>query len=320
MTPQPPCRLFVILARSAPVGVIFRRGPSKLVQIIRWNTETDEFTPGQWFRGRIYQKRCDLSPSGSLLIYFAVKHKEPLYSWTAVSKPPYLSALVLWPKGDSWDGGGLFEAENRIWLNHPSGEAKIQKGSIPPEFLVCYKEDCYSGEDEPIYSKRLERDGWHKTQHLEVEETTEKIDRQWLEPIRTYLENLDWDDETREYTEKLLSDLSDRDRITTTGYVTHKPEIRQQKGKGLTLEAQVSLEGFDRIERYSVTREKSEKIVLDGSEWAEFDQSGRLVFAKDGKLLEGKINKQGILEESELAEFNDARFEPITSPDWARQW
>jgi hypothetical protein len=30
------------------------------------------------------------------------------YAWTAVSKPPWLTALGLCPKGNCWDGGGLF--------------------------------------------------------------------------------------------------------------------------------------------------------------------------------------------------------------------
>lgn len=64
--PIPPCRLHVLLARRAPVAVIFRRGPTKWVQIIRWDTEKDIFEAGQWFHGRIYEGRSDLSPSGKL--------------------------------------------------------------------------------------------------------------------------------------------------------------------------------------------------------------------------------------------------------------
>ena len=90
-------RLFVILARAAPVGVIFRRGPSKQVQLIKWDTSKDHFEYGQWFKGRIYERACDLSPNGDKLIYLAAKWgKKPIETWTAISKPPYLTALVLW--------------------------------------------------------------------------------------------------------------------------------------------------------------------------------------------------------------------------------
>ena len=116
-----PCRLFGILARESPVAVVFRRGPSKYCELIHWNTETDELSRGQWFHGRIYERRCDLSPDGRLLIYFAMNgawESETKGAWTAISKPPYFTALALWPKGDCWNGGGLFIDQQTIWLNH----------------------------------------------------------------------------------------------------------------------------------------------------------------------------------------------------------
>src|SRR6516162_6940589 len=100
--------LFVILARNAPCGVIFRRGPSKQVLVIKWSLRNDTFEGGQWLKGRIYERRCDLSPSGEKLIYFAGNYRSkngPL-TWTAVSRTPYLTALAMWPKGDAWGGGG----------------------------------------------------------------------------------------------------------------------------------------------------------------------------------------------------------------------
>jgi hypothetical protein len=40
-------RLFVILARDAPAAVVFRRGPSKQVLLIKWDTARDRFEYGQ---------------------------------------------------------------------------------------------------------------------------------------------------------------------------------------------------------------------------------------------------------------------------------
>lgn len=84
--PEPSVRLYVIQARESSSAVVFRRGPSKHVQLVKWNTDTDEFEEGQWFKGRIYERRCDLSPNGRFLVYFAANYKEPFLSWTAVSK------------------------------------------------------------------------------------------------------------------------------------------------------------------------------------------------------------------------------------------
>src|SRR5436309_2920689 len=117
-----PARLFVLIAREAPVAVVFRRGPSKQVLMLTWDLRTDRLTEGQWFKGRVYERRCDLSPSGEHLIYFAGKHTGPLGTWTAVSKPPNFTAELLWPKGDAWGGGGRMPTDRRVLLNHPQGQ------------------------------------------------------------------------------------------------------------------------------------------------------------------------------------------------------
>jgi hypothetical protein len=67
-----PARLHVFLARKAKVGLVIRRGPSKSVCTVLWNRERDKFELGQWLRGRIYERRSDLSPDGKYFIYFAM--------------------------------------------------------------------------------------------------------------------------------------------------------------------------------------------------------------------------------------------------------
>ncbi|HEY7234607.1 MAG TPA: hypothetical protein VH539_10685 [Gemmatimonadaceae bacterium] len=93
MRATPPPRLDILQASKAAVAVLFRRGPSKYVEVIRWDMRRDEFERGHWFKGRIYVARSDLSPDGELLVYFALK-KNPetirsdyTYAWTAVSRP-----------------------------------------------------------------------------------------------------------------------------------------------------------------------------------------------------------------------------------------
>ena len=75
-SPAAPCRLFALLAHSANVGVLLRRGPTRWVRMIRWDVSNDKFELGQWLNGKIYEDRCDLSPDGKLLAYIAAKpHK-----------------------------------------------------------------------------------------------------------------------------------------------------------------------------------------------------------------------------------------------------
>jgi hypothetical protein len=198
VTEQPNARIHVVFARKAPMGVIFRRGSSKWTHIVKWNTENDTFEHGQWFHGQMYPRRSDLSPNGELLVYFCAKwgrHRveeaeemlgkrnaglstyelrlllkrkpkaraEYTYAWTAVSRPPYLTALALWPKGDCWHGGGLFKSNRLLWLNHKPLVAIPHQDHLPVGLRVeANPKAC--GEDDPIYSMRLEREGWKKLQ------------------------------------------------------------------------------------------------------------------------------------------------------------
>lgn len=110
-------RLHVILARNERTGIIIRRGPSKSVCTILWDRKTDKFKLGQWLRGRIYERRSDLSPDGKHFIYFAMNGKwesETKGAWTAISKTPYLKAISLFAKGDCWNGGGLFMTDKNF--------------------------------------------------------------------------------------------------------------------------------------------------------------------------------------------------------------
>jgi hypothetical protein len=141
--PKFPARVHPILARKASTAVIIRRGPSKTVCTMLWDRRNDTFKLGQWLRGRIYERRSDLSPDGKHFIYFAMNGKwsGPVKgSWTAISRTPYLKALALWPWGDCWNVGGL-------------RKQLVQEPGYPFE-------ENYGGECPGVYYLRLQRDGW----------------------------------------------------------------------------------------------------------------------------------------------------------------
>ena len=161
--PVPPPRLHLLVAREAPCILIIRRGPSRVFHLIAWNTETDEMEPGSWFRGRLYVHRCDLSFDGRWFVYFAFGPTRELYSWVAISQPPWLRAEVLWPKEDCWRGGGVFTGRNRLWLNL-APDARPRAGDKSPKELGLRLEQSLAeaGEDEGPFFRRLERDGWQR--------------------------------------------------------------------------------------------------------------------------------------------------------------
>jgi hypothetical protein len=161
-----PPRLHAILARDAPFGVVFRRGPSKQVAVYGWTTKDDIFELGQWLKGRIYERRADLSPDGKHMIYFAMDGKwqgEMGGSWTAISRAPYLTALHLYGWGDCWNGGGLFTSNTRYWVNGAglstlpvkSVPCDLSRQDTPPERVTPMR-----GEDPTVYFPKLQRDGW----------------------------------------------------------------------------------------------------------------------------------------------------------------
>lgn len=131
MPPSPP-RLFVIMAKSAHVAVIVKRGPARWAQLVLWDTHRDVFTAGAWIRGRIYAEKCDLSPDGQLFVYAAFQGQRlgTSYSdsYTAVSRPPWLHALALWPMHTTYGGGGRFSDNRRLTVRgvgpaHPAAAA-----------------------------------------------------------------------------------------------------------------------------------------------------------------------------------------------------
>jgi hypothetical protein len=111
---RPPPRLFGIPARDAPVVAVLRRGPSAWAQVGRWDVgSTPSYQPGSWLRGTLYPQRCDLSPDGRYLSYFTLRpHADwaPGPTYLAVSRLPWLTALVAWGTGGTWTRGLQFVA------------------------------------------------------------------------------------------------------------------------------------------------------------------------------------------------------------------
>jgi hypothetical protein len=291
--PNSSARIYVVLAREAPVAVVFRRGPSRQVQLIEWNTANDTFEPGQWFKGRIYERRCDLSPSGKHLIYFAANHKPPYGTWTAVSRPPFLTALALWPKGDAWGGGGLFEKENVVLLNHPAYQMQLAEGfSLPRKVRV--KQCGFAsggGEDSPVFDIRLRRDGWRRMEESKLTRHGSKAKLSW-----TYDPPLKW--------------------AKTNPVKSHELQmlihgVHQRDG------------AWYLVEHILIDKTSGASFSLGPTDWADWDRNGDLLFAKDGELfrLSCARGKLGTINESKLLiDLNGQKFSNVPASAEAIKW
>jgi hypothetical protein len=292
---QPATRLYFIVARRAPLAVVFRRGPTRQVEVLNWNLATDDITPGQWLKGRIYERRSDLSPDGGLLIYFAAKYETGLRTWTAVSKPPYLTALALWPKGDAWGGGGLFDTRRRIRLNHKADEMKLA-----PDFrlgssmeVVPIADWAGHGEDNPIHDVRLERDGWRWSGEESRSREHAEGERQWI---------------------------------------TFEPPIRYRKSLGRPadgLELEMSVEAIKErqgawyVTTYRLAHEDNVLLDLGRLDWADVDPRGELLMAGGGRLSRLAPDRRGDWHPNgirTIVDLSDHRFESRLAPAWAQRW
>ncbi len=164
MAKRYPARLHVLSASQSRTAVVLRRGPSNAVCSVLWDRDRDQFSLGQWLRGRIYERRADISPDGRHMIYFARNGRwgrpPTRGSWTAISRVPWLKAVVLYGKGDCWQGGGLFTSNTRYWLNGACMHFPLQESPSLTQDSKYTPSGCYGGECTGVYYVRLQRDGW----------------------------------------------------------------------------------------------------------------------------------------------------------------
>lgn len=275
MTHKFPARIHPILARDRDVGLIFRRGPSKEVCTILWDRRNDTFKVGQWLKGRIYERRSDLSPDGKYLIYFAMNGKwgsETGGSWTAVSRVPYLKAISLFGKGDCWHGGGLFTGNREFWLNGGQGHSAMTRSTEVHRDIVFQPDTYYGGECTGVYYVRLQRDGW----------------------------------KLRGRHGPMLDSWTIFEKALPKGWVVRKTaheQVGAPPGKGCYWD-----------EHELENPQSGARFQFEDWEWADLDGE-RIVYAANGKLFGVSVKSQTALGvPMELYDFNDMEFAKLTAP------
>ncbi len=109
--------------------------------MLRWDLRTDELVAGQWLVGRLYESACGLSPDGELLVYYARKGR---LKFTAVSRPPYFTALAYWEDGWPPTAGGFFDGNRRLVIGQRY-DSSYRAGDIPADFEVTSAWDHFFG-------------------------------------------------------------------------------------------------------------------------------------------------------------------------------
>jgi hypothetical protein len=243
-----PCRLFVYLAREAPLAVVLRRGPSDWARLSLWRTDVDSFEHGQWIKGRVYERRCDVSAAGSLFVAFIRQSgarpgaEARADSWLAISRPPFFTALALWFVGGTYHTGGFFPDRASVWTGFT--DAAPDLGALPrwisarPPRDIPYIDSTPEWTDRTVHFNRLLRDGWQKLE----------------------------------------------DTVSTSLWQHECP------GRPLSLMMEQSFGSFQtyggpyRVEFSLVDHGDGGETRLGVATWADWDQQGRLVLARDGAL------------------------------------
>jgi hypothetical protein len=283
------------------VGVILRRGPAAWAHLTLWHTKDDIFEYGQWVKARIYEDRCDLAPDGSLFVYFA--HRGTAYkyggfaAWTGISRPPYFTALTLWPQASTYFGGGIFEDARTVLLNGQGGEGTRQASDYRPHTLHVRGTRGQFVEGWS-YMQRLERDGW------EVERESPPPATRWWSIARP----------PSVWRRRHPS----RGQSLVMSYPGGTPNRGMGQIVGYTPDLPPGFGGY--AVRFWVETCDGISVPLDGAAWADWDNSGRLVLARNGRLYAGWPERNGIGRLRELADFTSLKPDPQPSPEWARSW
>ena len=276
-----PCRLFVYLAKDAPLAAVLRRGPSDWARLSLWHTDTDVFEHGQWLKGRVYERRCDISADGSLFVAFVRQSggreagPPAKDTWVAVSRMPYFTALALWFAGGTYHTGAFFPDAASLWLGYleetaPDVGSEPDWLSITPPRDIAYINRSPEWTDRTVHFNRLLRDGW---------QVMEKQDGASL-----------WE-KRHSILQSSLIMLHQFESFTTYGGpYTVEYILREDSGLG-------------------------HPIGL--ATWADWDQQGRLVVAREGRLWRWDAAAGSL---QEIADFNPQTPDPQPAPHWARVW
>lgn len=229
---------------------MLRRGPSDWVRLSQWNIADDTFAHGQWMHARVYERRSDLSPDGTLFVAFVRgTPDEPLPNhdtWVAISRPPWFTALALWFVGGTYSIGGNFPASGQLWLGFEPNPP--DQGVLPPWLKAETNREGYIDRtsdwpDRTVWNSRMLRDGWRRVPEVEPETWQRRHPDQPLTLKMILRSTLDFD----------------------------------------------AFGGRYQLD-YELHNESENVSPIGRATWADWDQRDRLIVAREGKLFNWNLN------------------------------
>ncbi len=331
-----PARIHAILPRKGNCGVVFRRGPSRKVAVIGWELDRDRFTVGQWFKGRIYEYRCNLSLDGTYLIYFAAKYGRvnPVdlrvyqlvkaeigeFDWSKYSERNYESYRKL-----------EFETEAKIRKKYASELEKIRRGRD-------YSDRSWTAISRTPYLKALDLwfngSGWNgggwfaDNSHVWINQPPSGAGKHEHHIVSRKFKELAEPPDPRLVTENggecpgIYFPRLERDGWKWLGENRNYAEFSKKMPYELTLVKRFycccGLTKERGVGVYYETHDvyRGDERLIDGAKWrwADYDsRHRRIVFARNGAIFAiylKNINAEPIM----LCDFNDMEYAEISAP------
>lgn len=307
-----PARIYGILAPKAKRVVLFRRGPSQHTLQLLWDLETDKVTPGQWIKGKVFVERSDVSPDGRYLIAAISNyresrhHAEDLNFWTAISRPPYFTAIAMWGSAGCYLGGGMWESNRKVRLNNDPHAWEETLAVQHPVEADLFNEEVV----EPfkmaknlvnIEQTLLEKRGWIRSDLFDptIKEKIKELEVSYDEVIAAYGLN-----------------FADIEKAAARWLVS--PTYRKIFKLG---EGQLAVKGKRRHWQFFDQEGSFVKEWITPSDqpfWLEVDHNGWPIFSDKGCLYRWTNFPNG--EPTLVADLNHYTFEPVAPPAWATKW
>jgi hypothetical protein len=301
----PAARVEAIIARNAHMAVIFRRGPTRSVRMLKWNLRDDRITGGQWIEARVHVDRSDISPSGNLVACFVASYRKKPGTWTAISRPPWFTALAVWPKGDTWGGGGLFASDDHFLLAH---DTRIQYGvdefKLLPDFATPrrFRLQAFASHSPvpacDVEQARMVLSGWRLVQRRVVGS------RAMRDP------DMDYPFEQPEILARALDDPKHPRFVLRRMHLGFGPVVRQG--------------GFTILRAEIHDMKSGAQHDLGPIDWVDADPKGDVLWSRHGRLFRlAGPTRHGMKIDAEpklVADLNGMTFEAIEAPKSALKW
>ena len=322
-------RIHAILPRKGNKAVVFRRGPASCVAVIGWDLATDTFKVGQWLRGRIYPFRCDLSPDGEYLLYFAARYS------TVNPVEKFVNDKVIERIGEPFYGS--IRSYEKYFQQQEKEEEAIRKEfarEIQKIRNGCnYTDRSWTVISRAPYLKALDLwfngSGWNGGGKFIDDKTV------WInKPLPHRGEHLhhiqsrrfkevaappvpEWETENGGECPGIYLFRLERDGWQDKGYKQGIAFYEKKLANDLILRKEFGWRNVAcTYQENHILMDAQRNTLLDGKawEWADFDtRRKRIVYAEKGAIF--AINLRGTKLEAELLyDFNDMQFEALTAP------